>query len=125
LAESGRTSRPFSPDSFSMAHRVSRRWLLGRCPSTSPVKMKSAPSRSMTSLAFFIMKMRQSTQGLALAPYPYLGLRIMSRYCWPEMSMYSISISRSAAARSASFCGMLPSWRPPLRRCVSVMQKPV
>ena len=67
-AESGRTSRPFSPASRSMTQRVSRRWLLGRCPSTSPVKMKSAPSASMMALAFLIMKMRQSTQGLALAP---------------------------------------------------------
>ena len=67
-ADSGRTSRPVRPLCFSTARRVSRRWLLGRCPITSPVKTKDAPSRSMISRAFRIMKMRQSTQGLALAP---------------------------------------------------------
>ena len=51
-----------------MMRSVSRRWLFGRCPSTSPVKTKSAPSASMISFARRIMKMRQSTHGLAFAP---------------------------------------------------------
>jgi hypothetical protein len=51
-----------------MRRIVSRRWLLGRCPTTSPVKTKAAPSRSMISRAFLIMKTRQSTQGLAFDP---------------------------------------------------------
>ena len=51
-----------------MTFMGSRRWLFGRWPSTSPVKTKSAPSFSMISLAFLNMKMRQSMQGLALAP---------------------------------------------------------
>jgi hypothetical protein len=41
------------------------------------------------------------------------------------MSTYSMSTSKSAAARSASLRGTDPSARPPFRRCVSVMQKPV
>jgi hypothetical protein len=68
FAESGRSRRPTSPLCFSIRAIVSRRWLFGRWPSTSPVKMKSAPSRTMISRARDIMKTRQSMQGLALAP---------------------------------------------------------
>ncbi len=66
--QSGLSSRPSSPLSRSMMRSVSRRWLFGRCPSTSPVKTNWAPSRSMISRARRIMKTRQSTHGLAFWP---------------------------------------------------------
>ena len=67
-AERGRKSRPSRPDSRSIRRIASRRWDMGRSPSTSPVKTKAASTSSMRSLALENINMRQSRQGFIPLP---------------------------------------------------------
>ena len=62
-----------------MTLRVSRRWDMGRCPSTSPEIRNDAPHFFMSSRALRIMRILQSTQGFMTLPKPWAGRSLRRR----------------------------------------------
>ncbi|MCK7529011.1 MAG: hypothetical protein MZV64_71360 [Ignavibacteriales bacterium] len=51
-----------------MTGKVSRRWLMGLCQSTSPVTTKSAPCTVISSFASLSMGILRSRQGFMFLP---------------------------------------------------------
>ena len=75
---------PSKPDSRSIVRSAGACWLIGRCPSTSPDMMNSAPISSMRFFAASNIIARQSMHGFMPAPKPCFGLFSISMYSSPR-----------------------------------------
>ena len=71
--ESGLTIFPSSPDSFSIVLSAGPCCDIGRCPSTSPEMINSAPISSITCFPALNIIARQSIQGFIPEPNPCFG----------------------------------------------------
>jgi hypothetical protein len=77
--------------------RVFLIWLIGLCPTTSPVIIKSAPVMSINSFASLSIRILQSMHGFIFLPWPCAGFLTISINLSARWQSFTVKPNFSAA----------------------------